>query len=231
MATDSDSKTQNEVDRKSWKLIKQGAEARVYRGEHSGKSIIIKERFTKSYRVPVLDQRLTSRRMNQEVRSIARCLKNGVLVPEVYRVDNSHKLIYMEDIQHSIVLRELLDQCTGGVDTVNTAIMESVGTVLAKLHNIDLIHGDLTTSNMMYNQDKNEITLIDFGLSFVSNAIEDKGVDLYVLERAFISTHPNTESCFEQILHSYKSMANNGDAIISKLDEVRSRGRKRTMVG
>ena len=221
-----------EVDRKSWKLIKQGAEARVYKGEHSGKSIIIKERFSKSYRVPALDQRLTSRRMNQEVRSITRCLKNGIRVPEVYRVDNSHKLIYMEYIEHGTVLRELLDQPEVITDSsVVTSIMKTVGASLAGLHNIDLIHGDLTTSNMIYDMEKMEITLIDFGLSFVSNSIEDKGVDLYVLERAFISTHPNTESCFEQILVSYKGTANNGEAIIKKLDEVRTRGRKRTMVG
>ncbi len=31
--------------------------------------------------------------------------------------------------------------------------------------------------------------IIDFGLSTTSTVAEDKGVDLYVLERAFISAH------------------------------------------
>ena len=217
-------------ERASWKLIKQGAEARVYLGEHSGKPIIIKERFSKSYRVPPLDKRLTSRRMNQEVRSIARCHKNGIRVPEVYRVDNAHKVIYMEYIQPGTVLKEYIDQVCNDRTTIQS-LMTTTAATLAHLHNIDLIHGDLTTSNMIYDPEKREITLIDFGLSFVSGSIEDKGVDLYVLERAFLSTHPNTEWCFQQILDSYSDLANNGVEIVKKLDEVRARGRKRTMVG
>jgi TP53 regulating kinase-like protein len=54
-----------------------------------------------------------------------------------------------------------------------------------------VIHGDLTTSNMIYKD--GQIYLIDFGLSYVKNSIEDRAVDLYVLERAFISTHPQLE--------------------------------------
>ena len=56
-----------------WKLLKQGAEARVYSTEFFGRPAIVKERFPKGYRVAVLDQKLTHRRMGQEVRSMARC--------------------------------------------------------------------------------------------------------------------------------------------------------------
>lgn len=56
------------------------------------------------------------------------------------------------------------------------------------IDNSGVIHGDLTTSNMIYKDD--QIYLIDFGLSYVKTSIEDRAVDLYVLERAFISTHP-----------------------------------------
>ncbi len=73
--------------------------------------------------------------------------------------------------------------------------------------------------------------MIDFGLSFVSALAEDKGVDLYVLERAFLSTHPNTEHQFQLLLDSYSKASKNAKAVICKLDEVRLRGRKRTMVG
>ena len=220
--------------RSSWKLIKQGAEARVYKGEHSGRPIIIKERFSKSYRVPALDQRLTTRRMNQEVRSMARCQKNNIRTPEVYRVDNANKMIYMECIEDGLVLKEYINQFDlvgNDSDAPLAELMKEVGEVLARMHNIDLIHGDLTTSNMIYNSGKSELIMIDFGLSFVSNSAEDKGVDLYVLERAFLSTHPNTEALFKLIIESYRPLVNNGDAIIKKMDEVRTRGRKRTMVG
>ena len=100
------------------------------------------------------------------------------------------------------------------------------------MHNVDCIHGDLTTSkNILLKTGAENIILIDFGLSFISALTEDKGVDLYVLERAFLSTHPNTEELFKIILESYRKKANKAEEVIKKLDEVRLRGRKRTVVG
>lgn len=58
-------------------LIKQGAEARVYRTRFLGRSAVVKERFPKRYRHHVLDEKLTRRRTAQEVRSILRCRKAG----------------------------------------------------------------------------------------------------------------------------------------------------------
>ena len=113
---------------------------------------------------------------------------------------------------------------------VLTALAQEIGTILAKMHNCNIIHGDLTTSNMIYGLE-GQLTLIDFGLSCVSGLVEDKGVDLYVLERAFLSTHPNTEDIFQELLQSYSREAKDTKAVLAKLDEVRSRGRKRTMVG
>jgi TP53 regulating kinase-like protein len=45
--------------------------------------------------------------------------------------------------------------------------------------------------------------LIDFGLSFQSSLVEDKAVDLYVLERAFASTHPASEPLFALVVDAY----------------------------
>ena len=90
--------------------------------------------------------------------------------------------------------------------------------------------------------------MIDFGLSFQEGVAEDKGVDLYVLERAFLSTHPNTEKLFAevtlnpsykwlhfgscQVLASYSREAGAGSGeVLKKFEEIRMRGRKRTMVG
>ena len=109
-----------------------------------------------------------------------------------------------------------------------------IGKIIANMHVKNVIHGDLTTSNLLLvGQPENmNIVVIDFGLSSVENLAEDKGVDLYVLERAFLSSHPNTEELFSIILESYKKQYGSGvEEIISKLDEVRLRGRKRTMVG
>lgn len=114
-------------------------------------------------------------------------------------------------------------------------LAERMGQILAKMHDEDVIHGDLTTSNMLLRcsleNEAPDLVLIDFGLSYISALPEDKGVDLYVLEKAFLSTHPNTETLFEKLLKSYTESSKKSSAVIKKLDEVRLRGRKRSMVG
>ena len=112
-----------------------------------------------------------------------------------------------------------------------STLVQLMGAVIAQIHDADIIHGDLTTSNMIYDQTAGHVTLIDFGLSGVSGLAEDKAVDLYVLERAFLSTHPNTEQQFQELLQSYRQSSKKAAVIIARLDEVRLRGRKRTMVG
>ena len=214
------------------KLIKQGAEARVYRSDFFGKPAIIKERFAKSYRVAMLDQKLSHRRMSQESRSMARCRRHGIRAPAVYHLDFQKRVIYMEEITEGVLLKDYIRQLDTEKDN-NTlqALVKLIGAVIAQMHDIDVIHGDLTTSNLIFDPNERNLTLIDFGLSYVSGLPEDKGVDLYVLERAFLSTHPNTEQLFCALLESYSASSKNSEAVIAKLDEVRMRGRKRTMVG
>ena len=215
----------------SWQMIKQGAEARIYTTDFFGKDAIVKERFCKSYRVPALDEKLTQRRMSQEVRSIARCRRYGIRAPAVYHMDSVRKIIVMERITDGLLLKDYVRQMDPEDNDTFTRLMHCVGQLLASMHDADVIHGDLTTSNMVYNVEREELTLIDFGLSYVSALHEDKGVDLYVLERAFLSTHPRTEVHFQKLLDSYAKNSKSSKAILSKLDEVRMRGRKRTMVG
>ena len=218
-----------------WILLKQGAEARVYKTVFYNKKAIVKERFSKSYRHPSLDEKLTHRRTNQEVRSMLRCRKTGICTPAVYFVDYTTHCIYMEEVENSVTARDRINNllATPGEESAQSlqVLAEKIGCSLADMHNVDCIHGDLTTSNVLLKTGFEKIILIDFGLSFISSLTEDKGVDLYVLERAFLSTHPNTEQLFNVVLESYRKKANKAEEIIKKLDEVRLRGRKRTMVG
>ncbi|KAG0254759.1 TP53 regulating kinase [Actinomortierella ambigua] len=212
-------------------LIKQGAEARVYIAPFCGRKAIVKERFAKAYRHPALDKKLTSRRVTQEARCLNRCQKALIDTPTVYMVDVASSLIYMELID-GLSVREYMETDEGSTQAARTHIAEEIGRALGKMHNIDVVHGDLTTSNLlMRNNDSKSVVLIDFGLSYVSNLVEDKAVDLYVLERAFSSTHPNTEVMFEQILASYGTSCKASKQILKKLEEVRLRGRKRSMLG
>jgi len=108
-------------------------------------------------------------------------------------VDLENALIYMEYIE-GISVREFLVTAEGETPEAQSRVAKEIGAALSKMHNIEVIHGDLTTSNLMMRKETGDsVVLIDFGLSYVSNLIEDKAVDLYVLERAFTSTHPNTE--------------------------------------
>ncbi|XP_055725650.1 EKC/KEOPS complex subunit TP53RK-like [Salvelinus fontinalis] len=222
---------------KKIELIKQGAEARVYRGSFLGKPTIVKERFPKSYRHPLLDEKLTHRRTVQEVRSILRCRKAGISAPVVYFVDYTSHCIFLEDIVGSITVRDhiastQLSSAQKSPEERLDQLAKKMGQILAKMHDEDVVHGDLTTSNMLLKAGgETELVLIDFGLSYISALPEDKGVDMYVLEKAFLSTHPNTEALFEKLLKAYAASSKKSHAVIKKLDEVRLRGRKRSMVG
>ncbi|KAG0333562.1 TP53 regulating kinase [Podila horticola] len=211
-------------------LIKQGAEAKVYLAPFCQRQAIIKERFAKAYRHPTLDKKLTSRRVVQEARCLNRCQKASIDTPTVYMVDVDNSLIYMEFIEGCSV-RDYLTTDEGQLPEAQTKVAKYIGTALGKMHNIDVVHGDLTTSNLMMREESGSVVLIDFGLSYVSNLIEDKAVDLYVLERAFTSTHPNTEVMFAQILDAYGQCSKASKLILKKLEDVRMRGRKRSMLG
>ena len=156
----------------------------------------------------------------------------------MYFVDLEKHKIYMQHIEDSITVRDYIAQVQQLSDKDHIEVLrplaEKIGELLGRMHSRGIIHGDLTTSNMLLRNppEKLDLILIDFGLSYQDNVAEDKGVDLYVLERALLSTHPNTEPLFAALLESYnKEYGKGAGEVIKKLDEVRMRGRKRTMVG
>lgn len=118
-------------------------------------------------------------------------------------VDVANSLIYMEYIEGSSV-RDYLVTAQGQTEEAQTKVASLIGKALGLMHNIDVIHGDLTTSNLLMREETGAVVLIDFGLSYVSQLIEDKAVDLYVLERAFSSTHPNTEVMVRNLCFSIR---------------------------
>ncbi|CAO1621996.1 unnamed protein product [Parajaminaea phylloscopi] len=262
------------------KLIKQGAEAKVYRAhlvsgpvrlflpeDQSGgaaastsravqqpQPTLLKYRFPKRYRHPSLSESVTAQRTVSEARALVRCARNGVNVPGVVAVDEKSGILALEWIEGRSV-RELLgggaEEDEAGAESaeddvrsdagleemiltredLKLALMTLVGQQLAVMHATDVVHGDLTTSNMMVRPRKLrtsaaaasipladalshlasgaassssiDVVLIDFGLSSNSSTAEDKAVDLYVLERAFLSTHPNSHALFQRVLDSY----------------------------
>lgn len=221
-------------------LMKQGAEAKLYKCNFYGRPCVVKERFKKTYRHSALDASLTTQRMKAEVRAMLRSRMCGIPTPTVYFVDMVNSSIYMEELQDSQTVRNYISNIQNEITDINLAMAvlqplgKRIGEILGVMHKNNIIHGDLTSSNMLLKGEpsSHDIVMIDFGLSHFENMAEDKSVDLYVLERALLSTHPNTEQLFCVILDAYCAANPDGaKEVLHKLDEVRMRGRKRTMVG
>ncbi|KAG4435929.1 serine/threonine-protein kinase bud32 [Cadophora sp. M221] len=238
-------------------LITQGAEALLFRSTYLLPDLpcALKYRPSKPYRHPILDQRLTKHRILSEARVLVKCRKEGVAVPAVYALDELKGWLMIEWIEGEVVrvrLNEWLKRrkdagIKEGVDDEElVGLMRRVGDAVGKLHAVGVVHGDLTTSNLMLRpwskermngsapEDKvlnGEIVLIDFGLASQNSQDEDRAVDLYVLERAFGSTHPRAESLFKEVLSAYGKSFKGGNVVLKKLEEVRMRGRKRSMLG
>jgi TP53 regulating kinase-like protein len=203
----------------------QGAEAKVSIRAFAGQRAIYKQRFKKDYRHSILDERLNSRRIVQEARCLVKAFKCNVKCPTVYFVDAKNGLLVMEYI-NGVTAKERI--ISDSIDLL--CLGTQLGETIARLHSHDIIHGDLTTSNILL--EENRLVLIDFGLASVSNSIEDRAVDLYVLERAITSTHPQCGTqLFKAIVESYGKVVSNSTATLSKLAQVQLRGRKRDMIG
>ncbi|KAI0928186.1 hypothetical protein AcV5_005831 [Taiwanofungus camphoratus] len=222
--------------------------------------VLLKYRFHKQYRHPSLDASLTKSRVAGEARALIKCLRYGVNVPGIRMVDAVEGVLGLELIHGKSVRFLLGGGAEGEEEAINDegenddlsdeaeedplqeygvtqdAVMRMIGTEIAKMHQADVIHGDLTTSNMLVRHPSSskgvQLVLIDFGLAYTSTLVEDKAVDLYVLERAFSSTHPASEPFFASVLNAYQAkMGREWVAISKRLDDVRQRGRKRSMVG
>lgn len=219
----------------SIEVLKQGAEARLYIGTYNGNQCLIKERFAKQYRLPELDKTLTKSRIKAEQKTVKRCEDAGILVPKLYNVDFNERKVYMEYFDKAITAKDFILQIQKmeSPEKHLDELTKRIGAVVGKFHANNIIHGDLTTSNILIDQKEDDYNLImiDFGLSYYSASHEDKGVDLYVLERALLSTHSSLPDLFEAIMKEYKEANPSSLETIKKFEEVRARGRKRTMIG
>ena len=214
------------------KLIAQGAEAKIYEGTFEevfgvdllNERIIVKRRVPKRYRIQEIDVKLRKERTVREARILHRAKEFGVNCPYVYEVNLRDMVIVMEFIEGKR-LKEHLEEVP--MDE-RLSLCREVGRQIGRLHKAGIVHGDLTTSNMILRDGK--LYLIDFGLADFDSTLEARGVDLHLLRRAMESTHYTWfEEGFKAVLEGYAEVLGEEarKEIEEKIEEIESRGRYR----
>lgn len=204
-------------------LYKRGAEADLYLDEWHDRKVIIKMRVPKSYRHPKLDLKLRTSRTIREAEILHEAKKASVPTPTIYFVDEKEAKLVIEYINGTRIKEHF--EKLNHVDL--NRICQDIGMKIGLLHKAGLIHGDLTTSNMIITRDQ-KIFLIDFGLSFHSQDNEDRGVDIHLMKRALGSTHyKSANSCMKSIINGYAKIMNKDimKKILDRVNEIEDRGR------
>lgn len=196
-----------------------GAEARLDSSVWMGRTVVLKQRVVKGYRQPALDKSLQTFRIKNEVRLMLEARRAGIPVPVIYSVDLSENRIVMEEIP-GIRVKDALERMP---DDEARQVCVKIGEIAGRLHSNDIVHGDLTTSNMLLDGDR--IVVIDFSLGSKSSELEDKGVDMHLLEEAFHSAHYRRSELYEAVRHSYVESYPGGADVLKKVKEIEKRGR------
>lgn len=187
------------------RLFSEGAEAKMYLARMLGREIILKRREAKRYRISTLDRELRRGRTRREAKTMHRLRNAGMDVPAMFALGASS--IYMERLRG----RLLKDTAFKG------GVFESLGSILAKMHENGVAHGDFTPANIMLCGRK--IYVIDFGLSEITNSIEGRAFDLLLMKR---SVPPDL---YKRMEKSYAAHYNNAKRVLERLEEIEMRGR------
>ena len=200
-------------------IIRKGAEAEIHLTTWQDRKVIAKRRVPKTYRLGKLDEVLRTKRTRMEAKLISEARSIGIPTPVIFDIDKIGSQIVMEFIEGERV-KDILNQVS---PSERKEICLTIGNSIGKLHTNHIIHGDLTTSNMIFRDGL--IYFIDFSLGEISEEIEAKGVDLHVLMEAYESTHPSIMEDFEYIMEGYRSEFDSAQEVEDKIQEIISRGR------
>jgi len=196
-----------------------GAEAKLDSSSWMGREVVLKQRVVKGYRHRALDKSLQTTRIKNEVRLMLEARRAGIAVPIIYSVDLAENRIVMEEIP-GMRVKDALEELPKEKAAL---VCRKIGEIAAKLHANDIVHGDLTTSNMLLDGDR--IVVIDFSLGSKTTELEDKGVDMHLLEEAFHSAHYKRSELYETVKDSYVRAYAGGAEVLKKVKEIEKRGR------
>jgi len=207
----------------SQKLLKKGAEASLFLASWHGRRVIVKARFPKKYRPAELDAKIRGYRTAHEPQLMHEAKKAGVPTPTIFLVDMKNAAITMEFVEGKQV-KQLLAKVS---KKERQELCVKIGELIGKMHKRGVIHGDLTTSNMILSGE-DKIFLVDFGLGEKNTELEARGVDLHLMKRALQSTHYQfAEECFRNVMMGYSAVLGGADAgkVFEKIREIERRGR------
>jgi Kae1-associated kinase Bud32 len=203
--------------------MKKGAEASLFLEKWHNRKVIMKKRLRKNYRLSQLDEQIRTCRTSHEPQLIHRAKEAGVPTPTILSVDVKSSTIIMEYIEGKQV-KQVLDSFE---TERRTDLCRHIGELIGQLHSHGIIHGDLTTSNMILTPYK-KVFFVDFGLGEYSAELETRGVDLHLMKRAFQGTHFRfAEECFEEVMEGYTKIVGKETAkdVLEKIKEIEKRGR------
>jgi len=204
-------------------LIKKGAEASLYLEEWHDRKVIMKRRLPKKYRIPELDLMIRSQRTMHEPHIIHKAKEAGVPTPTIFMVDLAEANIIMEFVEGKQV-KEVLDNVS---KKERLSLCVLIGRMIGRLHNYGIIHGDLTTSNMILTPYR-KVVFVDFGLSERSIELEPKGVDLHLMKRTLHSTHyKHAKESYKAVMEGYSEAVGQEETkkVSTKIREIEKRGR------
>ena len=203
------------------KMIAKGAEAELWLRDWNNLKVVVKTRKPKKYKHPLLDKQLRRSRTSREADIIHRAKMVGVPTPLIYLVDLENAVIIMEFID-GVKVRDLVEDLD---EKERYVLFRKIGEYSGLLHREGIIHGDLTTSNIIKQEER--VVFIDFGLSEISNEVEKRGVDLNLMKRMLTSTHYAYEDeLLESFMRGYRSsMGSEAEEALERMAEVALRGR------
>nr|MBA4404680.1 Kae1-associated kinase Bud32 [Nanoarchaeum sp.] len=202
------------------KILHRGAEAILYLENN----ILVKKRISKGYRHKFIDNTKTKYPTRKEYKLLTKA-SQIINVPKVLEIDEANSIVKMEYIKGD-VLKNTLDSYT---KSKREKIARLIGEQTAIMHDNDIIHSDLTTSNMILKN--NKVYFIDFGLGYISKKIEDRAVDLHLLKQALESKHyKHYKELYENVLNGYKK-SKDYQKVLTQLEQVEKRGRYKRKSG
>ncbi len=203
------------------RLIKKGAEAELYLTDWMGLKAVLKRRIKKGYRNPDLDSYVRGSRTSNEAKLLSEARRLGVPTPVVYSVDKRNCEILMSYIDAPPLKRFVESMDPKGLALTFSRVGEMVG----RLHRGGIVHGDLTTSNII--PYSGLLYLIDFGLGEHSSDVESRGVDIHLMRRALESSHHEVSSeAYLSFIEGYRRvMGDLSEPVLRRVDAIRRRGR------